>query len=288
LTIEMCLSAEKNADNLFREIKDEFEKKGILAQAELLDSNVRVYSEYENGIMVKNAVAEAAGRFIIEQFEAQEIAKIVRSGYSFFTHEERHDLIRTIRSILEGSSEDIAGSLFLIRRKSIITKRLLEYFESKDRLYVDGFVPFRLKDYLSELEDFVDRSADDFLMQKEYNEFLGLLKYFVSMQEPKLAKVNVVACDDGRYLLLDERGDELSDKELAEIEKDIKQGQMSPEDLLISSLITLAPSAITVHNSTVGRAELLDTLKHIFSGRTSFCGGCDLCTMGNKGGKYLH
>ena len=44
---------------------------------------------------------------------------------------------------------------------------------------------------------------DDLLIEKEYGEFIRLLRYFVEIQEPKVDEIHVVVGEDNRYVLLD-------------------------------------------------------------------------------------
>ena len=49
-----------------------------------------------------------------------------------------------------------------------------------------------MKDYVSELEDTIEQGGGEYLMEREYNEFIKLLRYFVEIQEPKVDTVNVL------------------------------------------------------------------------------------------------
>ena len=48
------------------------------------------------------------------------------------------------------------------------------------------------KDIIDEIEMAIEMSVDDFIIQKEYNEFIDLLRYFVELQEPRIDLVNVI------------------------------------------------------------------------------------------------
>ena len=57
---------------------------------------------------------------------------------------------------------------------------------------MEGFIRFRLKDYIEELKYIIDGSVDELLIDREYNEFIKLLRYFVEIQEPKVEEVHVL------------------------------------------------------------------------------------------------
>ena len=44
----------------------------------------------------------------------------------------------------------------------------MDYFDNSNSIILDGFVNFRLKDYIKDLEEIVDKAVDDFLTDREY------------------------------------------------------------------------------------------------------------------------
>lgn len=281
MPIELKLSAHNNTNALYNNLTQELQIRGINARAQMDDENNGIIYLYADNTVyedVKNAVAEAASRFIIDNYEQNEIDKIIKSCYQFFTPLERRELLNGVKNALIGDkSGELSNSLFLMRRKNIITRRVIEYLSNKDTLLIDGFLPFRLKDYLDELEEFVDKSADDYMIEKEYKEFLNLLKYFVSMQDSKVDILNVIAFKTGHYALLDKQGNEVNHQSVDDFLHEVRTGDLSYDDLLISALITLAPGRIILHNQDAGKKELMDTLKYVFAGRIAICGGCSMC-----------
>ena len=73
-------------------------------------------------------------------------------------------------------------------RKKQITEKIKEYLDKNDELILDGFINFRLKDYMLEIEGLVDDAVDDFLMEKEYLEFIRLLRYLWTFKNLKLKR----------------------------------------------------------------------------------------------------
>lgn len=58
---------------------------------------------------------------------------------------------------------------------------------------------------------------------------------------------------------------------------------LSYDDLLLSSLITLAPLKIVIHKrEMIQNRELLDTIIEIFPNNVTFCKGCQLCDKPEK------
>jgi putative sporulation protein YtxC len=156
----------------------------------------------------------------------------------------------------------------------------MDYFENSDNIILDGFVNFRLKDYVRDLEEIVDRAVDDFLMEREYREFIRLLRYFVDIQDPKFDTIHVIVGYDSKYTLLDDSRKEITNDCIQEFVNEISEGEINYDDLLVSSLITLAPKRIVIHyTGQFKNKELLETIKNVFLGKVIICNGCEICLI---------
>jgi putative sporulation protein YtxC len=156
----------------------------------------------------------------------------------------------------------------------------MDYFDNSNNIILDGFVNFRLKEYIKDLEEVVDKAVDDFLMDREYREFIRLLRYFVDIQEPKIDTVHVIVSYDNHYTLLDGSKNEITNECIQEYVNEISEGEINYDDLLVSSLITFAPRKIVIHSSGQFRnKELLETIKNVFAGRVVLCQGCEICSV---------
>ena len=126
-----------------------------------------------------------------------------------------------------------------------------------------------------ELEDSIGRAVEELLMEREYNEFIKLLRYFVEIQQPKVDTVNVIKNIDNSYKLLDGDWNVISDELLEDLAEEVGENNINFDDLLISSLITLAPNKIILHvEITSSNREILDTIRKVFNQRMNICCGC--------------
>lgn len=225
-------------------------------------------------IHLSNVLAD----YIIKRYEEKLLLRIINSNYCYFNSLERREIFNHAKRIAKNEDKNILNSLYQVRKRNIIVRKLLDYFEGSNNLILDGFVNFRLKDYMKDLEEIVDKAVDDFLMEREYKEFVKLLKYFVDIQEPKINVIHVIVGFDTRYTLLDENRKEITNECIQEFINEISGGDINYDDLLVSSLITLAPKKVMIHCSGQFRnKELLETIMNVFSGRVVICGGCDIC-----------
>ncbi|HHW32265.1 MAG TPA: putative sporulation protein YtxC [Clostridiaceae bacterium] len=229
---------------------------------------------------LKVRIAHALADYIIRQYEEKLILRTINSNYCYFNAAEKRDILNNVLKMIENSDKNGQYGLFKIRRRNIIIRKLLDYFESTNSLILDGFVNFRLKDYIKDLEEIVDKAVDDYLMDREYKEFIRLLRYFVDIQEPKADVIHVIAGYNCNYMLLDQSKKEITNECIQEFISEVSDGEINYDDLLVSSLITFAPRKIVIHcDGQIKNKELLETIKNVFSGKVVICNGCELCLV---------
>ncbi|AUG59042.1 putative sporulation protein YtxC [Acetivibrio saccincola] len=229
---------------------------------------------------IKAGISSALADYIIKEYEEKLIYRIINNNYCYFNSLEKKEIFRIAVSTIKNSEKSFLNSLFQIRRRNIIIRKLLDYYQGANDLILDGFVNFRLKEYIKDLEEIVDKAVDDFLMEREYREFIRLLRYFVDIQEPKFNTIHVIAGYDDKYILLDENKREITNECIQEFMNDISSEEIKYDDLLVSSLITMAPRKIMIHGAkNFKNKELLETIKNVFWEKTFICAGCELCIV---------
>jgi putative sporulation protein YtxC len=104
-------------------------------------------------------------------------------------------------------------------------------------------------------------------MDKEYREFIKLLRHFVDLQEPKRDLVNVVF-HKTEIVLIDEDCKYIeNDTTIDLIAKENPEVNM--DDIVVSTLINIAPRRIiTIHGfSGKEKREVVNALYNIFEGQ---------------------
>lgn len=219
-------------------------------------------------------IADNVSEIILEDLQSQMVEKIIQDEYFYFCKEERNKILRDAMAIMWGGNPTVRSEVIRSRWRSCVWKRVMEHLENNNELVLEGFVRFRLKDFTRELEDAVDRAVDDLLIEKEYTEFIKLLRYFVEIQEPKIDEVHVLLGEDKKYTLLDSSLHIINNDILEDLAKEISDKEISYDDLLISSLITIAPKRITIHQfDKIKNTELLNTISNVFSGKVTMSKG---------------
>lgn len=289
----LCIGVDESADSILQQITDEFkaidsEKYGLYLEKVDSEDSTSIFCcvkddkateiEQKEFEIIRIHVSNALADFIIQEYEEKLISRIINTNYCYFNSYEKKDILNLSLKIVKNEEKNLVNSLFQVHRRNIIVRRLIEYLENSESIILEGFVNFRLKDYLRDLEEVVEKAVDDFLMEREYNEFIKLLKYFVDIQEPKFEVIHVLVGYENKYILLDEKHREITNECIQDFVNEISQGDINYDDLLVSSLITMAPKKVVIHsNGQFKNRELLETIKNVFSGKVVICSQCDLC-----------
>lgn len=248
-------------NTLLQKVKTEV---GNEVSVEVGENSVTLKSDGEKA---KEKLISAISNSIIEQYGSKLISKLINQNYFYFNLSEKKNVFNKAVGYAQNEKDGI----------SLINTQLKEYLSTTDSIMIDGFVNFRLGDYQSELEEMIDKAVGDFLIEKEYSEFISLLKYFVEIQTPKINLVNIVPYSGG-YSVYNEVKDNITALCVKDFVKEEETDKIDSDDLLISVLITMAPRKVCLHKSwRIENTELLSTIKQVFFKKTVFCEGCDFC-----------
>lgn len=247
-----------------------------------LDCILEEAKKPEEEMMLRHYVANAISDAILNHWEYKILKKITRLQYYYLSPQERENVLLKAKKILEDAT-NYGGDHYLMyrmNRKSKILHKLLDYLSQNNNINIDGFINFRLQDYLAELNQVIEEAVDELLVEKEHQEFIMLLKYFVDIQEPRMEKVHVIMLDPGNIQLLNENFEPLNNEQLEGCLIEMIGNNINYEDLLISALITIAPKEIVLHlpTSTDGDKNIIKVLQGVFMEKLVLCNGCIKCS----------
>ncbi|MEG6617047.1 putative sporulation protein YtxC [Peptococcaceae bacterium 1198_IL3148] len=224
----------------------------------------------------KKYVAHAVSDVIVNQWQNILINNIIKENYYYFNEDEKDRILAFAQDYVQNKNTDFGIQLHS-RRWEQINQRLNEYLENNDQLVVEGFIRFRLKEYVSDLKEAIDNAVDDFLMEREYGEFIQLLRYFVDIQDSKLDLAHVVVKPNGSFALYDNNERAINNQTIEDFILDVND-DINYEDLLVSALISLSPRKIVFHHNEKKLPKTtLKTIQDVFVGRVETCVGCEIC-----------
>ncbi len=219
----------------------------------------------------RRCLVDVVADFIINNQAEYYLNDIVNQHYFYFPRHERREIIRFAGSIRE-REKDGEKEREVIRE---IYDETEQYLSRHDYLNIHGLILFRLDDWLAYLRNCLDQAVDEFLMEKEYQEFIKLLKYFVQLQEPRVYQVHVTLDELGNLLLLDQNQNQVEGPEQGVPWEYLDDDK---DDMLVSTLITVAPQRVVLHRQVYLKfPKATDTLKHVFEKRVVLCKRCKIC-----------
>lgn len=216
---------------------------------------------------------------VIDEFYRKEMQGFLSDTYFFLKYDEIKEIKKLSLEALKSEGAILNEYMVYFRnRKNSIIQKIMECIEENREINIKGFITFRMKELREDLESIIDKVVESYMVEKEYNEFIKLLKYFVEIQDSKIDKINIIIESDGNYIIQDGNGEDIIDMLFSELSEARYTGTVSIEDLLISGLITNSPNSIVIHGfENCKNGELLDTIKNVFGDRVTLCSKCEMC-----------
>jgi putative sporulation protein YtxC len=219
----------------------------------------------------------ALAEYTIEEVEKERIQHMIKHEFAYSLESQISAIYRYCHYLLfMDEDKNSRDELKIVGRKCKVFKKAYEYLEEEKEFNLDGFLRFRLKEYSEELAQVIEYAVDEYIVDKEYQEFIQLLRYFISKQEAKLPFLHVFHIQDRQFLLFDEECEIISEKEVEFYLKKWAIHSISYEDIIVSTLITIAPKRLVLHTDEPASA-VIETLKSIFQAQLTICMDCDHC-----------
>ncbi|REE56354.1 putative sporulation protein YtxC [Paenibacillus taihuensis] len=244
-----------------------------------------VFNLTEDGPVVYHTASVAIAQFIMQELEPMLLKAIIRKQFHYEESKEIEVLERYCQNILYGAQvpavqADETDTAMLRtdreRRQNKVSEEVEQFLSSNTRIHLDGFVTFRLAPYWQELKEVVAYAVDEYVMDKQYQEFISLLKYFVRMQEVKLPIVHVLHKGGSDFVLYDHEFQILDTVPADRIVAEMLESEMNMEDMIVSTLITVSPQQIVIHTRQP-ELPVMRTLETIFEHRVRLCCTCGHC-----------
>lgn len=222
-------------------------------------------------------ISHMLSRMVIHEFEEKFLKKILVHEYFYFDSLEQNSILNNIFNILD--DDDFAS------KENLLYNSFYFSLSSSNKLFLDGFIPFRVKPYLNYLAKKVDTAVNRFLVDREYTEFISILKMYIE-SEPSTTDFVHLIYYNSRSILLDRN------KKIIEIDSNMFNAKylsditFSSNDYALNTLLSMLPKKIYVHLIDNNIDEFIQTLKLIFESRIVFCNDCDICRVYRK--KYRH
>ena len=208
---------------------------------------------------------------IINFYEKSIIKHILKCNYFYFSDIEQQKIFEIVNNYLyNGELEEVS------LRKDSIKISCISYFTNNKTAILDGFVNFRINDYIKILDYVVDLAVNKFVIDREYTEFIDLLKCYINSKDYGTSLVHLIYQAE-ESILLDEFKSIIKLEDSVLNSKFLSDISFSSNDYTLNSLLTLLPRKIYIHIIDGIEDEFINTLKLIFDDRICICNDCNIC-----------
>ncbi len=204
---------------------------------------------------------------ILKFYENIIVRKILLFNYFYFDEFECNEIEKNCIKILANERNKTIYN--------IIKKEVLKYVKENKSMILDGFVTFRIKEYIKKVDEIIDEGVNKYILDKEYAEFISLLKMYVNSKEAETDEVHLIYTN-GESILLDRNKDIITISNNAFNTKYLSDISFSSNDFALNALLSLLPKKINIHLITK-QDEFINTLKLIFEERVYICSDCNIC-----------
>lgn len=226
-------------------------------------NNIDIFYKNLNNILTK---------CILFFYEKTMLKNIISYNYFYFNDIETKQILDDCVDLLN-SDVNIYNEKY-----NSIYKAVDEYVKEHHSIVLNGFVNFRLKSYKEILDYNIDICVSNYLIEKEYYEFINLLHLYVNSKESTINTVHLVYVNK-ESILID------SNKNIIPIQDNIFDAKylsdisFSSNDYCLNTLLNLLPKKLNIHLVDNYEDEFITTLKLIFENRVSVCNECDICRV---------
>ena len=243
--------------------------------------NVIVHFMSENTDFFYDKIATTLTDAVIKFYQEKLLKRILEYNYFYFSLPEKKIILQIANDFIEEDTITSDDNFFAIYYA------ILDYIKQNKSIVLDGFVNFRLQNYMKNLDYIVDISVNKYLIEKEYNEFVSILKLYVSMT-PYNSPVIHLIYHNGSSILLD------NEKNIIETDDDIFKAKylsdisFSSNDYALNTLLNLTPKKLIIHLvDNESEDEFINTLKLIFENRCVICTDCNICSTFKLSASHL-
>lgn len=210
---------------------------------------------------------------VIDNFEEKILKKLILNDYFYFNSSEVDSILKICSDLLESEEE-----FSLINRQHLLFDSFYEYISSHNNIVLTGFIHFRLKKYFDFLDSVLNIAVNKFIVEREYLEFISLLKMYINSQISNTNCIHLIYYDTNS-ILLDE------DKNIINIEENMLNAKylsditFSSNDYALNTLLSLLPNKIYIHLIDNSVDEFINTLQLIFENKIELCTDCSICQV---------
>lgn len=238
-------------------------------------NNVVIHYNGNNNSEFINKISYILSIMVIDELEDQILTNIISQNYFYFNIDEQKQIINLCFDIMiENFSNNFEQKL------QILNSLFYNYLLCNKSLYLTGFLTFRMQNYIDILDTILSEAVNSFIIEKEYLEFISILRLYINSQSSNCNTVHFVYSEN-HSILLDENKQIIDTSSNLFNAKYLSDITFSNNDYILNTLLTLLPNHIYIHLIDNCKDEFINTLKTIFEHRVIVCTDCNICSLYN-------
>lgn len=234
--------------------------------------NVIVHYRGKNSCLFLSSLSKIFSYLVLDLYENIIMKKLISYDYFYFSPTEQKEIFDLCIDNL--NYEDS------LDRLQIIQASFFEYLKENKTLNLNGFISFRLIEYIKYLDTIIDICVNKFVIDREYVEFVNLLRTYVFSSPSNSNTVHLVYKNNDS-ILLDNKKNIIPVNNSAFSAHYLSDISFSSNDYALNNLLTLLPEDLHIHLIDE-KDEFIATLENIFDTRVSLCHDCDICRLYKK------
>lgn len=242
-------------------------------------SSKEVITNKEINIIYTN-ITEVIYKAIMLEFYNKNMDDVISNNYFFLTEDEANDIkVKLFSIIIDYSNISDENQVYCINRINEIKENILQVLVESKKINISGYLRFRLGKITNKVKLIIDKLIERTMIEKEYDEFIKLLKYFIEMQDSKIDILHILIDKEGTYNVVDDDENDLLEEFKGRSHLDFKDHGVCIEDIIISGLVINSPKKIMLHGeNNCTNSEFINTIKSVFDDRVESCKGCERCS----------
>lgn len=235
--------------------------------------NIIIHYTGNNSSVFYKKISSILAFLVIDEVDEELLERLILQNFFYFDSKERKQILELCFSIMADDFYELFE-----KKLNILSECFFDFISNNKSIVLTGFINFRLKSYLEILDEIINDAVSQFIVEKEYLEFISLLRLYINSQSSNSDIIHVVY-SDSESILLDKNKEiimvsknELNAKYLSDI-------SFSSNDYTLNSLLNLLPKKIYIHLIDSYIDEFINTLQIIFEKRVTVCTDCDICNL---------
>ena len=236
-------------------------------------SNIIIHYKDINTTTFINSISNILTKSTILFYEDNLITDSIYLNYFYFNKTE-------IKSIIENTQKLLKEYDVINTKYDLINNSIFKHLLNHHSLYFKSFIDFRLKEYKELIDKKIDLAVNQFLIDKEYIEFVNILRLYINSESSSsnLEHLHLIYKNKDS-IIIDDNKNIVSCNDNITKAKYISDITFSSNDLALNTLLNLLPHKITIHLVDGFQDEFIETLKLIFQNKITICEDCDICNM---------